>query len=286
MEIEVTILKFENLSKRKDIKRPTWFAAENDILSHPDFFKIDAEEFRCWYWIMSVATRLNSETVRLSSELFAFQCRSSEAVFYSTLDKLKDKRLSFQQLPAHVTDTSRVRHAHVTLQTDKDVRTEQYKTEQDRTEQTEQTNTTSTNSAQIDLSNIADAIRSNPVKKAKSKLSSVETALNKRIWESYVEAYQERYKVTPVVNQTTRSQVSSLRKRLGEEAIDVVAFFVKSNNGYYIQKLHTIGACLADAESLRTQWIRGKAITRNDVRDFEKMDKHAQLIKSIREDGI
>ena len=286
MEIEVTILKFENLSKRKDIKRPTWFAAENDILSHPDFFKIDAEEFRCWYWIMSVATRLNSETVRLSSELFAFQCRSNEAVFYSTLEKLKDKRLSFQQLPAYVTDTSRVRHAHVTLQTDKDVRTEQYKTEQDRTEQTEQTNTTSTNSAQSNLSDIADAIRPNHVKKAKSKLLPEETALNKRIWDSYVEAYQERYKVTPVVNQTTRSQVSNLRKRLGEEAIDVVAFFVKSNNGYYIQKLHTIGTCLSDAESLRTQWIRGKAITRNDVRDFEKMDKHAQLIKSIREDGI
>lgn len=135
MEIEVTILKFENLSKRKDVKRPTWFAAENDILSHPDFFKIDAEEFRCWYWIMSVATRLNSETVRLSPELFAFQCRSNEAVFYSTLDKLKDKRLSFQQLPAHVTRTSQIRHTHVTLHTDKDVRTEQYMTEHNNTKQ-------------------------------------------------------------------------------------------------------------------------------------------------------
>lgn len=281
MEIEVTILKFENLSKRKDVKRPTWFAAENDILSHPDFFKIDAEEFRCWYWIMSVATRLNSETVRLSPELFAFQCRSNEAVFYSTLDKLKDKRLSFQQLPAHVTRTSQIRHTHVTLHTDKDVRTEQYMTEQDR-----QTNTTSENSISTNLSDIADAIHPKSIKKSKSKLLPEETALNKRIWESYVEAYQERYKVTPVVNQTIRSQVSNLRKRLGEEAIDVVAFFVNSNNGYYIQKLHTIGACLADAESLRTQWIRGKAITRNDVKEFEKMDKHAQLIKSIREDGI
>lgn len=279
MEIEVTILKFENLSKRKDIKRPTWFAAENDILNHPDFFKIDAEEFRCWYWIMSVATKLNSETVRLCPELFAFQCKSSEDVFYSTLDKLNGKRLSFQQHHAHVTRTSRERIA-----TNKQART--YKTEQYRTEQTNITNITSGVIDQISMSKVADADPSKPVKKLKSKLLPEETALNKRIWESYVEAYQERYKVTPVVNQTTRSQVSNLRKRLGEEAIDVVSFFVKSNNGYYIQKLHTIGACLADAESLRTQWIRGKAITRNDVRDFEKMDKHAQLIKSIREDGI
>jgi hypothetical protein len=113
-----------------------------------------------------------------------------------------------------------------------------------------------------------------------------EKSLNSKIWSSYFDAYLLRYKVEPKRNATVNGQVAQLGKRLGTEAIEVVAFYLSSNNGYYVQRCHPIGACLSDAESLRTQWMRGKPITRNDVRDFEKADKHASLIKDIRENGI
>lgn len=110
--------------------------------------------------------------------------------------------------------------------------------------------------------------------------------LNQKIWDSYKNAYFLRYKVEPMRNATVNAQISNLGKRLGEEAIKVIAFYVSSNNSFYLQKLHQVGPCLADAESLRTQWARGKAITQNDVRNFEKINKHNELLKSIEEEGI
>lgn len=93
MEIEITILKFNDVSRRKELKRPTWFAIDNDILSHPDFFDINAEEFRCWVWIISVASKVNKDTVRLDSRVFAHQCRCKEKVFFATIEKLRGKRI-------------------------------------------------------------------------------------------------------------------------------------------------------------------------------------------------
>lgn len=124
-----------------------------------------------------------------------------------------------------------------------------------------------------------------PQKVSKS-LSVSESDLNKRIWESYLDAYRLRYKVDPTRNVTVNTQISNLRKRLGEDAVAVIAFYLSSNHVYYVGKCHPVGLCLVDAESLHTQWKRGKALTRADVNDFEKTDKHQQLLKSIREEGI
>lgn len=125
-----------------------------------------------------------------------------------------------------------------------------------------------------------------PTSSESPKTEVVVEGLNKRIWESYRQAYLTRYKVDPARNATVNTQISQLGKRLGEEAVEVIAFYLGSNNGYYVQRCHPVGACLSDAESLRTQWLRGRAITRNDVKDFEKADKFNTLINDIREKGI
>lgn len=99
MEIEITILKFNEVSKRREIKRPTWFAVDNDIFNHPDFFKLTGDEFRCWIWILSIASKVNKDKVRLDSEVFAHQCRCSEKVFFATIQKLKGKRIHGETSP-------------------------------------------------------------------------------------------------------------------------------------------------------------------------------------------
>lgn len=101
------------------------------------------------------------------------------------------------------------------------------------------------------------------------------------IWLEYETEYEKRYKTKPVRNATTNAQVTAIAKRLGKEAVSVVNFFINHNKGFYIEKCHAIGLCLTDAEALRTQWARGMAITRNDVRDFEKREKTNALLEAI-----
>ena len=99
-----------------------------------------------------------------------------------------------------------------------------------------------------------------------------DTDLNRDIWEAYRKAYSNRYLVDPVRNQTTNSQISQLAKRLGNEAPEVVSFYLTHNDAFYVKATHAIGLCLRDCESLRTQMLRGRGITFTEAKNFEKTD--------------
>ena len=108
------------------------------------------------------------------------------------------------------------------------------------------------------------------------------TEENRLIWNAFFDAYRERYGIEPVRNLTVNSQVSALRKKLGtEEAIKVVRFYLTHNDSYFLKNTHTFGHCLSSAETLRTQMLRGKPITGNDVRGFEQADRYNQALKKI-----
>lgn len=114
--------------------------------------------------------------------------------------------------------------------------------------------------------------------KRKVEVVEAEKDLNKKVWESFKNSYESRYKVEPVRNASINAKISQLAKRLGPDSIEIVKFFVFHNEPFYLKNLHAIGLCLKDAESLHTQWKRGKAITSSDVRAFEKNnDLDAQL---------
>lgn len=112
------------------------------------------------------------------------------------------------------------------------------------------------------------------------------SALNRKIWNAYSEAYFARYKTEPVRNKTVNSKIKQIGERLGDEAPDVVRFFVEHNKTYYVSKLHEIGICLQDAESLRTQWARGKPITTADIKNFERQVERDNLLQLIEEGKI
>lgn len=66
-------------------------------------------------------------------------------------------------------------------------------------------------------------------------------------------------------------QASHLIKRLGEErAVKVVEFYLKENNSFYVQKLHPLGLCIQDAESLWTRYQTGIRMTSTKARQIEK----------------
>lgn len=108
-----------------------------------------------------------------------------------------------------------------------------------------------------------------------------EKLLNKKIWESYFNAYRLRYGVDPVRNATINTQISNLRKRLGEEACKVVEFYLSHNDSFYLKSTHSVGLCLRDCESLRTQMLRGTAITSTMVKSFEKRNKSAETLAEL-----
>lgn len=95
-------------------------------------------------------------------------------------------------------------------------------------------------------------------------------------WAAYAEAHEARYGVPPVRNARVNAQVAQVVSRLGaEEAPEVARWFVTHNAGWYVTKGHPIGALLADAEKLRTEWATGRRITRGDAREAETLDEFA-----------
>lgn len=126
------------------------------------------------------------------------------------------------------------------------------------------------------------AVSSAPVLAIESQINKLDTELNRKIWDSYKTAYLERWQKEPIRNARVNKQISDIGKRLGQEAVEVVKFYVSHNKAFYVENTHSIGLCLQDAESLHTQWTRGQAITRNDVRQFEQADHYKQQIERIR----
>lgn len=117
--------------------------------------------------------------------------------------------------------------------------------------------------------------------KEKEGKGSSQTAANKEIWEAYRSAYLTKYKVEPVRNASVNSKISQLAKRLGAEAVSVVEFYVRHPKSFYVEKMHDIGLCLSDAEALRTQWAKGRAITRTDIKNYEANQHFTSQLERI-----
>lgn len=110
--------------------------------------------------------------------------------------------------------------------------------------------------------------------------------LRRAIWEAYRSEYLNRYGVEPVRNATVNGQVRSLAQRLGTHAPEVVKFYVRHPDPFYTRNTHSIGLCLKQAESLFTQYQKGRAITPLDVKRYEKAQEFQELMSTIERDGV
>ncbi|WP_152534637.1 hypothetical protein [Martelella sp. AD-3] len=95
-------------------------------------------------------------------------------------------------------------------------------------------------------------------------------------WRSYREAYEHRYGTPPVRNAKINGQVKSLVSRLGGEAAPVAAFYVnRINDQYVVRNSHELGLLVAKAESYRTQWATGRAMTTGTARQIDRTQTNA-----------
>ena len=125
------------------------------------------------------------------------------------------------------------------------------------------------------------SFKSSPTAQKRNVVSDERKELNRKVWESYAAAYRNRYKTDPARNATVNGQISKLAERLGKDAIEVIEFYVFHNESFYVRKMHPVGMCLQDAEGLLTQWKKGRAITSQDVRMFEKNVNQKTLLDKI-----
>lgn len=110
--------------------------------------------------------------------------------------------------------------------------------------------------------------------------------LRDEIWKRYSNAYFSRYKTEPVRNAVVNSKIKLLAERLGDEAKDVVEFYVTHNNAFYVRSTHQIGLCLQDAEGLRTQWATGRMTSQKEAQQADSSTALASQLKRLREEAL
>jgi hypothetical protein len=111
-----------------------------------------------------------------------------------------------------------------------------------------------------------------------------ETALQaacKHTWAAYTQAFVQRYGVKPVRNAVVNANVKTLVKRLGhEEAPLVAAWYVEAvNESFVVKNSHGVGILANQAESFRTQWARGQAVTNTAAQAADKTSANFDAIE-------
>jgi hypothetical protein len=100
-----------------------------------------------------------------------------------------------------------------------------------------------------------------------------------RTWFGYGLNYFYRYGVDPVRNASVNTQVQNFVKKVGqEEAPFIAAFFLQNNSQFYVQRGHTFGNLLADAEKMRTEWATGKTMTGTRARQIDQSQANYSVV--------
>jgi hypothetical protein len=115
--IEVTIPKWEDYNPRKDLKATTWFRLQNTIIDDPSFFDFTHEELNFWIYVLCLASRKQSGTIKVMLAHAERVGRFSEQAIDSALKKLMilgTVEIVNDSRNVDVTRTSRGRNVDVT----------------------------------------------------------------------------------------------------------------------------------------------------------------------------
>jgi hypothetical protein len=99
--------------------------------------------------------------------------------------------------------------------------------------------------------------------------SSEGGTLGARIFESYARAYEKIHGHKPIRDRAANAICKKLGEKLGEEGIQIAAFYLTHKNHFYSLKVHPLKLFLSDAEGLRTQWKNNKQVTTVEARAGE-----------------
>lgn len=111
-------------------------------------------------------------------------------------------------------------------------------------------------------------------------------SITSETWDSYSKTYFNRYGVEPIRNAKVSGQLSQFVARVGKaEAPHIAAFYVTHNNHFYVQKMHTVGMLLADAEKLRTEWVTNRQMTNTQAKQTDKTQARGNIFNKLIEEA-
>lgn len=106
-------------------------------------------------------------------------------------------------------------------------------------------------------------------------------------WRAYATQYRERYGDEPTWNARVAGQLAHFVQRVpADEAPEIAAAYVRSQNARYVAAGHSVGCLLQDAEKLRTEARTGRQGTVKAARDVDgqaaKVDRYEALFAKAR----
>ena len=119
---------------------------------------------------------------------------------------------------------------------------------------------------------------------AKADAETELQAACRETWAAYSLAFEQRYGVKPVRNAVVNANVKTLVKRLGyAEAPLVAAWYVRCvNEQFVVKNSHGVGVLVNQAESYRTQWARGQAVTATAAQAADKTSANLDAIEEAK----
>ncbi|MBK5004117.1 phage replication protein [Pseudomonas sp. S32] len=92
-----------------------------------------------------------------------------------------------------------------------------------------------------------------------------------KAWANYAMAYRSRHGAWPVWNSKAGGQIGQLVDRLGVDvAHHVAAYFVRINDSKLVNRMHSLGDLLQNAEAYHTQWVTNRQMTGTTARLIEQ----------------
>lgn len=102
------------------------------------------------------------------------------------------------------------------------------------------------------------------------------------VWLAYARAYQKRYGVEPVRNAKVSGQLAQMVAQIGvEKSMAVASYFPSHNKAYYVQRYHSVGVMVADAQGLLTEIETGRKVNAETARRNEKTDANEDVYAAV-----
>ncbi len=252
-EITLSLKDHINLNKRVAlVKTKRWMAIPNDIIGHPDFYKISGDQIKVYLWIMSVFSKTNKETIRVHVGLCMKDCEVNEMTVRKTIEKLNTKR--WHVLSKCSTSAQQVPDEHSSRQK-KHSRIEENRIEERRREKSRE--------------DVPDA--------PKSAVDPTTTSVLRKL---RIELHNQVHGCDPEDNAQSNSFLGQLIKAVGDrEAPLVLRYFYMVPNNHYRKNAHALKLLLYDKAKLITEVRRQSPIIPDARANTFKKATHYESIK-------
>lgn len=116
-EICLRLINAEQYIKRRDIQNPSWIALPINLLDSPDFFGISGNEFKAFFYIISMHAKLKKYEFKINIDHCCHNLLIDQSELISVLNKLDQKMWQVVDFIEDVTPTTRRRTATVQYST-------------------------------------------------------------------------------------------------------------------------------------------------------------------------